>query len=181
MKKLIAILAVVCCGFMLVGCNNNNDDDDTSSLCTDGWYEKELTYEGNTLTCYFYYSSNGSYSGIELKDGLTIGKGLNVVLTTSSSSAVVGTLTNAKFAFKTFAENDKIDDSGKNIVVSPTTWQAAVIASMLLENKKQRITQSSTPICVRKTDNTYSKITDIEDTSWKKIIAMILIESLLKD
>ena len=179
MKKLsvlFSVLAVLGISLMFAGCSN----DDGEQLFTDQWLEKEISYEDKgTLTAYCYYSSDGSYKGKALKDGVEIKKGLNVVLTSSTSIDGLGSLSNTKFAFKNFEEGEQAESEGKTNLVNPTAWNTLVAASVLLESKNKKMTTSSEPQCIKATDHTYTLITDVENQSWKKILALILIEKLL--
>ena len=194
MKKFVIALSAV---FMMLGTLvfTGCEFDEAFAGPTNKWCEKEIQYgeDGTRLDAYLFYSVGGytptpsilDDSGIDFSE-----TGLYVVIKGSSdkikNNAILSALADDKYAVffwkdgssLSFDANDTETINHKISLFSCSTnmWTTiCVFNPSLTEEPFKKV-----PDFLRKGSG-YKKITDTKAISWKKIMAQILIDELLKE
>lgn len=188
--KILSAAALILCTLTLLGCR---DLKEAFSAPKDTWFRRTVEYtnkNGDKTDLYVYmcYSDTG-YSADDLSsDALAKMKsGLTVVVTAKTevdTNPVISGLTRGKYIIKNFSDttSTELDDSdddtnstGKQTFKMSTAkwnWMYNLIA---LDKQNGTIT----PL---RDDANYSEVTeiaDLENFSWKKIMASYLLDNLL--
>lgn len=192
MNKIFGFAAVLLCGLFFAGCSEEDSkvlDDLTGP--SDTWCTMPVTYASEngsartTLNVSFYYASkevkpNGSLTG--LRSNISIPQGsISVLVTLDSEGAnsLLTTLTKTQYLFKSFGSvNDLTSASGTSYSYSNMKlfWKA-----IYLKNREALSKDQSTAIPAqlqKSTQYTYSSVSDLENFSWKRLLATYLLNSL---
>lgn len=192
MNKIFGFAAVLLCGLFFAGCSEEDSkvlDDLTGP--SDTWCTMPVTYalengsSSTTLNVSFYYASkevkpNGSLTGLRSDIG-SIPKGSISVLVTlgSGTNSLLTTLTDTKYLFKSFGSVGELTSaSGTSYEYSNMKlfWKA-----IYLKNREALSKDQSTAIPAhlqKSTQSTYSSVSDLENFSWKRLLAAYLLNSL---
>lgn len=185
MKKYVKIFAaavVLLCGMIISGCK---DLKDAFTAPKDTWFMRQITYAnkaGNetTLNVYLCYTENGFVT----ETNVQIEPGLNVVVVGSTEvNSVINGLTDDKYIIKNFSNSTKTtisnstDDDASDtktysfkMSASKWTWMYNLID---LEPRGKNIAPFNK-------EHPYTKLDNLQNISWKKIMASYLLDSLLE-
>lgn len=194
MNKFFGFAAVLLCGLFFAGCSEDDSkvlDDLTGP--SDTWCTMPVTYAASengssstTLNVSFYYASkevkpNKSSTGLRT-DIESIPEGSISVLVTLGSeknNSLLTALTKTQYLFKSFGSvNDLTSASGTFYSYSNMKlfWKA-----IYLKNREALSKDQSTVIPAqlqKSTQYTYSSVSDLENFSWKRLLAAYLLNSL---
>ena len=192
MNKILGFAAVLLCGLFFAGCSEEDSkvlDDLTGP--SDTWCTMPVTYasengsSSTTLSVSFYYASkevnpNGSLSGLRSDIG-SIPKGSISVLVTlgSGTNSLLTVLTKTQYLFKSFGSVKELtSESGTSYEYSNMKlfWKAIYLKNYDELSKDQ---STSIPAQLQKsTQYTYSSVSNLENFSWKRLLAAYLLNSL---
>lgn len=192
MNKILGFAAVLLCGLFFAGCSEEDSkvlDDLTGP--SDTWCTMPVTYasengsSSTTLSVSFYYASkevnpNGSLSGLRSDIG-SIPKGSISVLVTlgSGTNSLLTALTKTQYLFKSFGSVKELtSESGTSYEYSNMKlfWKAIYLKNYDELSKDQ---STSIPAQLQKsTQYTYSSVSNLENFSWKRLLAAYLLNSL---
>lgn len=171
---------------------------------TDEWLETDVSYsyKGNDLNCecYMIYTKEG-YTNSKLKNDLVPvlkEEGLTMVIIPEAESDnellndVFGDVMDKKYIIKTWKLGDKISwnqnaeaadddvesENDKGFKMSQGKWNL-LHASLKFGAGMELEEDASLPSCLKST-STWTPLTDLKNFSWKKLLAGILIDSLLE-
>lgn len=193
MNKIFGFAAVLLCGLFFAGCSEEDSkvlDDLTGPA--DTWCTMPVTYAASengsastTVNVSFYYASkevkpNGSLTGLR-SDIESIPEGSISVLVTlgSGTNSLLTALTDTKYLFKSFGSVSELTSaSGTSYEYSNMKlfWKA-----IYLKNREALSKDQSTGIPAqlqKSTQSTYSSVSDLENFSWKRLLAAYLLNSL---
>lgn len=193
MNKIFGFVAVLLCGLFFAGCSEEDSkvlDDLTGP--SDTWCTMPVTYAASengssstTLNVSFYYASkevkpNNLSTGLRSDIG-SIPKGSISVLVTlgSGTNSLLTALTKTQYLFKSFGSvNELTSASGTSYSYSDMKlfWKA-----IYLKNREALSKDQSTGIPAqlqKSTQYTYSSVSDLENFSWKRLLAAYLLNSL---
>lgn len=193
MNKIFGFVAVLLCGLFFAGCSEEDSkvlDDLTGP--SDTWCTMPVTYAASengssstTLNVSFYYASkevkpNNLSTGLRSDIG-SIPKGSISVLVTlgSGTNSLLTALTKTQYLFKSFGSvNELTSASGTSYSYSDMKlfWKA-----IYLKNREALSKDQSTAIPAqlqKSTQYTYSSVSDLENFSWKRLLAAYLLNSL---
>lgn len=193
MNKIFGFAAVLLCGLFFAGCSEEDSkvlDDLTGP--SDTWCTMPVTYAASengssstTLNVSFYYASkevkpNDSLTGLR-SDIESIPKGSISVLVTlgSGTNSLLTALTKTQYLFKSFGSVGELtSESGTSYSYSDMKlfWKA-----IYLKNREALSKDQSTAIPAqlqKSTQYTYSSVSDLENFSWKRLLAAYLLNSL---
>lgn len=193
MNKIFGFSAVLLCGLFFAGCSEEDSkvlDDLTGP--SDTWCTMPVTYasengsSSTTLNVSFYYASkevkpNDSLSGLR-SDIESIPEGSISVLVTLGSgknNSLLTTLTKTQYLFKSFGSVKELTSaSGISYEYSDMKlfWKA-----IYLKNYDELSKDQSTGIPAqlqKSTQSTYSSVSDLENFSWKRLLAAYLLNRL---
>lgn len=193
MNKIFGFAAVLLCGLFFAGCSEEDSkvlDDLTGP--SDTWCTMPVTYAASengssstTLNVSFYYASkevkpNNLSSGLRT-DIESIPEGSISVLVTlgSGTNSLLTALTKTQYLFKSFGSvNELTSASGTSYSYSDMKlfWKA-----IYLKNREALSKDQSTAIPAqlqKSTQYTYSSVSDLENFSWKRLLAAYLLNSL---
>lgn len=193
MNKIFGFAAVLLCGLFFAGCSEEDSkvlDDLTGP--SDTWCTMPVTYAASengssstTLNVSFYYASkevkpNDSLTGLRSDIG-SIPKGSISVLVTlgSGTNSLLTALTKTQYLFKSFGSVGELtSESGTSYSYSDMKlfWKA-----IYLKNREALSKDQSTAIPAqlqKSTQYTYSSVSDLENFSWKRLLAAYLLNSL---
>lgn len=193
MNKIFGFAAVLLCGLFFAGCSEEDSkvlDDLTGP--SDTWCTMPVTYAASengtsstTLNVSFYYASkevkpNGSLTGLR-SDIESIPEGSISVLVTlgSGTNSLLTTLTKTQYLFKSFGSVKELtSESGTSYEYSNMKlfWKAIYLKNYDELSKNQ---STGIPAQLQKsTHSTYSSVSDLENFSWKRLLAAYLLNSL---
>lgn len=193
MNKIFGFVAVLLCGLFFAGCSEEDSkvlDDLTGP--SDTWCTMPVTYAASengssstTLNVSFYYASkevkpNNLSTGLRSDIG-SIPKGSISVLVTlgSGTNSLLTALTKTQYLFKSFGSvNELTSASGTSYSYSDMKlfWKAIYLKNREALSKDQ---STSIPKHLQKsTQYTYSSVSDLENFSWKRLLAAYLLNSL---
>lgn len=193
MNKFFGFAAVLLCGLFFAGCSEEDSkvfDDLTGP--SDTWCTMPVTYAASengssstTLNVSFYYASkevkpNKSSTGLRT-DIESIPEGSISVLVTlgSGTNSLLTALTKTQYLFKSFGSvNDLTSASGTSYSYSNMQlfWKAIYLKNREALRKNQ---STAIPAQLQKsTQYTYSSVSDLENFSWKRLLAAYLLNSL---
>ena len=192
MNKILGFAAVLLCGLFFAGCSEEDSkvlDDLTGP--SDTWctmpvpYASENGSSSTTLNVSFYYASkevkpNGSLTGLR-SDIESIPEGSISVLVTlgSGTNSLLTALTKTQYLFKSFGSVSELTSaSGTSYEYSNMQlfWKAIYLKNREALSKDQ---STSIPAHLQKsTQVTYSSVSDLENFSWKRLLAAYLLNSL---
>lgn len=193
MNKIFGFAAVLICGLFFAGCSEEDSkvlDDLTGP--SDTWCTMPVTYAASengssstTLNVSFYYASkevkpNKSSTGLRT-DIESIPEGSISVLVTlgSGTNSLLTALTKTQYLFKSFGSVGELtSESGTSYSYSNMKlfWKA-----IYLKNREALRKDQSTAIPAqlqKSTQYTYSSVSDLENFSWKRLLAAYLLDSL---
>ena len=192
MNKIFGFAAVLLCGLFFAGCSEEDSkvlDDLTGP--SDTWCTRPVTYasengtSSTTLNVSFYYASkevkpNGLSTGLRT-DIESIPKGSISVLVTlgSGTNSLLTALTKTQYLFKSFGSVKELtSEFGTSYEYSNMKlfWKA-----IYLKNYDELSKDQSTGIpkhLQKSTQSTYSSVSDLENFSWKRLLAAYLLNSL---
>lgn len=191
MNKIFGFAAVLICGLFFAGCSEEDSkvlDDLTGPA--DTWCTMPVTYAASengsastTVNVSFYYASkevkpNGSLTGLR-SDIESIPKGSISVLVTlgSGTNSLLTALTDTKYLFKSFGSVSELTSaSGTSYEYSDMKlfWKA-----IYLKNREALSKNQSTSIPKHLQKSTQSTcLSDLENFSWKRLLAAYLLNSL---
>ena len=192
MNKIFGFAAVLLCGLFFAGCSEEDSkvlDDLTGPA--DTWCTMPVTYasengtSSTTLNVSFYYASkevkpNGLSTGLRT-DIESIPKGSISVLVTlgSGTNSLLTALTKTQYLFKSFGSVKELtSEFGTSYEYSNMKlfWKA-----IYLKNYDELSKDQSTGIpkhLQKSTQSTYSSVSDLENFSWKRLLAAYLLNSL---
>ena len=192
MNKIFGFAAVLLCGLFFAGCSEEDSkvlDDLTGP--SDTWCTMPVTYasengtSSTTLNVSFYYASkevkpNGSLTGLRSDIGSIPEGSISVLVTLGSgTNSLLTTLTDTKYLFKSFGSVKELTSaSGTSYEYSNMKlfWKA-----IYLKNYDELSKDQSTGIPAqlqKSTQSTYSSVSDLENFSWKRLLAAYLLNSL---
>ena len=192
MNKIFGFAAVLLCGLFFAGCSEEDSkvlDDLTGPSYT--WctmpvpYASENGSSSTTLNVSFYYASkevkpNDSSTGLR-SDIESIPEGSISVLVTlgSGTNSLLTALTKTQYLFKSFGSVSELTSaSGTSYEYSNMQlfWKAIYLKNREALSKDQ---STSIPAHLQKsTQVTYSSVSDLENFSWKRLLAAYLLNSL---
>lgn len=192
MNKIFGFAAVLICGLFFAGCSEEDSkvlDDLTGP--SDTWCTMPVTYASEngsastTLNVSFYYASkevkpNGLSTGLRT-DIESIPKGSISVLVTlgSGTNSLLTALTKTQYLFKSFGSVKELtSESGTSYEYSNMKlfWKAIYLKNHDELSKDQN---KGIPAQLQKsTQSTYSSVSDLENFSWKRLLAAYLLNSL---
>lgn len=193
MNRIFGFAAVLLCGLFFAGCSEEDSkvlDDLTGP--SDTWCTMPVTYAASengssstTLNVSFYYASK-EVKPNRLSTGLrtdieSIPEGSISVLVTlgSGTNSLLTALTKTQYLFKSFGSvNDLTSASGTSYSYSNMQlfWKA-----IYLKNREALRKNQSTVIPAqlqKSTQYTYSSVSDLENFSWKRLLAAYLLNRL---
>lgn len=193
MNKIFGFSAVLLCGLFFAGCSEEDSkvlDDLTGP--SDTWCTMPVTYASEngsastTLNVSFYYASkevkpNGLSTGLR-SDIKSIPEGSISVLVTLGSggtNSLLTTLAKTQYLFKSFGSvNDLTSESNTPYEYSNMKlfWKA-----IYLKNRDELSKDQNTRIPAqlkKSTQSTYSSVSDLENFSWKRLLATYLLNNL---
>lgn len=191
MNKIFGFAVVLLCGLFFAGCSEEDSkvlDDLTGP--SDTWCTMPVTYASEngspstTLNVSFYYASkevkpNNLSSGLRSDIG-SIPKGSISVLVTLGSeknNSLLTALTKTQYLFKSFGSVGELTSaSGTSYSYSNMQlfWKA-----IYLKNREALSKDQSTSIPVHLQQSTQSTcLSDLENFSWKRLLAAYLLNSL---
>lgn len=194
MNKIFGFAAVLLCGLFFAGCSEEDSkvlDDLTEP--SDTWCTMPVTYatsengsSSTTLNVSFYYASkevkpNKFSTGLRT-DIESIPEGSISVLVTLDSggtNSLLTALTKTQYLFKSFGSVKELTSaSGTSYEYSDMKlfWKA-----IYLKNREALRKDQSTAIPAhlqKSTQVTYSSVSDLENFSWKRLLAAYLLNSL---
>lgn len=193
MNKIFGFVAVLLCGLFFAGCSEEDSkvlDDLTGP--SDTWCTMPVTYAASengssstTLNVSFYYASkevnpNGSLTGLRSDIGSIPEGSISVLVTLGSgTNSLLTTLTKNQYLFKSFGSvNDLTSASGTSYSYSNMQlfWKAIYLKNREALRKNQ---STGIPAQLQKsTQYTYSSVSDLENFSWKRLLAVYLLNSL---
>lgn len=194
MNKIFGFAAVLLCGLFFAGCSEEDSkvlDDLTGPA--DTWCTMPVTYAASengssstTLNVSFYYASkevkqNGSLTGLRTNIESIPEGSISVLVTLDSggTNSLLTTLTKTQYLFKSFGSvNDLTSESGISYSYSDMKlfWKAIYLKNREALSKAQ---STSIPAQLQKsTQYTYSSVSDLENFSWKRLLAAYLLNSL---
>lgn len=193
MNKIFGFAAVLLCGLFFAGCSEEDSkvlDDLTGP--SDTWCTMPVTYAASengssstTLNVSFYYASkevnpNGSLTGLRSDIGSIPEGSISVLVTLGSgTNSLLTTLTKNQYLFKSFGSvNDLTSASGTSYSYSNMQlfWKAIYLKNREALRKNQ---STGIPAQLQKsTQYTYSSVSDLENFSWKRLLAVYLLNSL---
>lgn len=195
MNKIFGFVAVLLCGLFFAGCSEEDSkvlDDLTEP--SDTWCTMPVTYAASengssstTLNVSFYYASkevkpNDSLSGLRTDIGSIPEGSISVLVTLGyGTNSLLTALTKTQYLFKSFGSvNDLTSASGTSYSYSDMKlfWKA-----IYLKNREALSKDQSTGIPAhlqKSTQSTYSSVSDfdLENFSWKRLLAAYLLNSL---
>ena len=193
MNKIFGLAAVLLCGLFFAGCSEEDSkvlDDLTGP--SDTWCTMPVTYAASengtsstTLNVSFYYASkevkpNGSLTGLRSDIGSIPEGSISVLVTLGSgTNSLLTALTKTQYLFKSFGSvNELTSASGTYYEYSDMKllWKA-----IYLKNREALSKDQSTAIPAqlqKSTQYTYSCVYDLENFSWKRLLAAYLLNSL---
>lgn len=193
MNKFFGFAAVLLCGLFFAGCSEEDSkvlDDLTGP--SDTWCTMPVTYAASengssstTLNVSFYYASkevnpNGSLTGLRSDIGSIPEGSISVLVTLGSgTNSLLTALTKTQYLFKSFGSvNELTSASGTSYSYSDMKlfWKA-----IYLKNREALRKDQSTVIPAqlqKSTQYTYSSVSDLENFSWKRLLAAYLLNSL---
>lgn len=193
MNKIFGFSAVLLCGLFFAGCSEEDSkvlDDLTGP--SDTWCTMPVTYASEngsastTLNVSFYYASkevkpNTSSTGLRTNIESIPEGSISVLVTLGSggTNSLLTTLTDTKYLFKSFGSvNDLTSESGTSYSYSNMQlfWKA-----IYLKNRETLSKDQSTAIPAhlqKSTQSTYSSVSNLENFSWKRLLAAYLLNSL---
>lgn len=192
MNKFFGFAAVLLCGLFFAGCSEEDSkvlDDLTGP--SDTWCTMPVTYalengsSSTTLNVSFYYASkevkpNGSLTGLRSDIGSIPEGSISVLVTLGSgTNSLLTALTKTQYLFKSFGSVGELTSaSGTSYSYSNMQlfWKA-----IYLKNREALSKNKSTSIpkhLQKSTQYTYSSVSDLENFSWKRLLAAYLLNSL---
>lgn len=192
MNKIFGFAAVLLCGVFFAGCSEEDSkvlDDLTGP--SDTWCTMPVTYalengsSSTTLNVSFYYASkevktNGSLTGLRSDIGSIPEGSISVLVTLGSgTNSLLTALTKTQYLFKSFGSVGELTSaSGTSYSYSNMQlfWKA-----IYLKNREALSKDQSTAIPAhlqKSTQSTYSSVSDLENFSWKRLLAAYLLNSL---
>ncbi|MDY3708602.1 MAG: hypothetical protein SO037_08535 [Treponema berlinense] len=193
MNKIFGFAAVLLCGLFFAGCSEEDSkvlDDLTGP--SDTWCTRPVTYASEngsastTVNVSFYYASkevkpNGSLTGLRSdiesipKDSISV----LVTLGSGGTNSLLTTLTKTQYLFKSFGSVKELtSESGTSYEYSNMKlfWKAIYLKNHDELSKDQN---KGIPAQLQKsTQSTYSSVSDLENFSWKRLLAAYLLNSL---
>lgn len=193
MNKIFGFAAVLLCGLFFAGCSEEDSkvlDDLTGP--SDTWCTMPVTYAASengssstTLNVSFYYASkevkpNGSLTGLRSDIGSIPEGSISVLVTLGSgTNSLLTTLTKTQYLFKSFGSVGELtSESGTSYEYSNMKlfWKAIYFKNREALSKDQ---STAIPAQLQKsTQYTYSSVSDLENFSWKRLLAAYLLNSL---
>lgn len=193
MNKIFGFAAVLICGLFFAGCSEEDSkvlDDLTGP--SDTWCTMPVTYASEngsastTLNVSFYYASkevkpNGLSTGLRTDIGSIPEGSISVLVTLDSgkSNSLLTTLTKTQYLFKSFGSVSELTSaSGTSYEYSNMKlfWKAIYLKNHDELSKDQN---KGIPAQLQKsTQSTYSSVSDLENFSWKRLLAAYLLNSL---
>lgn len=195
MNKIFGFAAVLLCGLFFAGCSEEDSkvlDDLTGP--SDTWCTMPVTYAASengssstTLNVSFYYASkevkpNKFSTGLRSDIGSIPEGSISVLVTLGSgTNPLLTALTKTQYLFKSFGSvNDLTSASGTSYEYSDMKlfWKAIYLKNYDELSKDQ---STSIPAQLQKsTQSTYSSVSDfdLENFSWKRLLAAYLLNSL---
>lgn len=193
MNKIFGFVAVLLCGLFFAGCSEEDSkvlDDLTGP--SDTWCTMPVTYvasengsSSTTLNVSFYYASkevkpNNSSTGLRSDIGSIPEGSISVLVTLGSgTNSLLTALTKTQYLFKSFGSvNELTSASGTSYSYSDMKlfWKAIYLKNREALSKDQ---STSIPKHLQKsTQYTYSSVSDLENFSWKRLLAAYLLNSL---
>lgn len=193
MNKIFGFVAVLLCGLFFAGCSEEDSkvlDDLTGP--SDTWCTMPVTYAASengssstTLNVSFYYASkevkpNNLSTGLRSDIGSIPEGSISVLVTLGSgTNSLLTALTKTQYLFKSFGSvNELTSASGTSYSYSDMKlfWKA-----IYLKNREALRKDQSTVIPAqlqKSTQYTYSSVSDLENFSWKRLLAAYLLNSL---
>lgn len=193
MNKIFGFAAVLLCGLFFAGCSEEDSkvlDDLTGP--SDTWCTMPVTYAASengssstTLNVSFYYASkevkpNNLSTGLRSDIGSIPEGSISVLVTLGSgTNSLLTALTKTQYLFKSFGSvNELTSASGTSYSYSDMKlfWKA-----IYLKNREALRKDQSTVIPAqlqKSTQYTYSSVSDLENFSWKRLLAAYLLNSL---
>lgn len=190
MNKIFGFAAVLFCGLFFAGCSEEDSkvlDDLTGPA--DTWCTMPVTYasengtSSTTLNVSFYYASkevkpNGSLTGLRSDIGSIPEGSISVLVTLGSgTNSLLTALTKTQYLFKSFGSVKELtSESGTSYEYSNMKlfWKAIYFKNYDELSKNQ---STSIPKHLQES-NTYSSVSDLENFSWKRLLAAYLLNSL---
>lgn len=192
MNKILGFAAVLLCGLFFAGCSEEDSkvlDDLTGP--SDTWctmpvpYASENGSSSTVLNVSFYYASkevkpNGSLTGLR-SDIESIPEGSISVLVTlgSGTNSLLTALTKTQYLFKSFGSVSELTSASETSYSYSNMqlfWKAIYLKNREALSKDQ---STSIPAHLQKsTQVTYSSVSDLENFSWKRLLAAYLLNSL---
>lgn len=193
MNKIFGFAAVLLCGLFFAGCSEEDSkvlDDLTGPA--DTWCTMPVTYasengtSSTTLNVSFYYASkevkpNGSLTGLRSDIGSIPEGSISVLVTLDSgkNNSLLTTLTKTQYLFKSFGSVKELtSESGTSNEYSNMKlfWKAIYLKNYDELSKDQN---KGIPAQLQKsTQSTYSSVSDLENFSWKRLLAAYLLNGL---
>ena len=190
MNKIFGFAAVLLCGLFFAGCSEEDSkvlDDLTGP--SDTWCTMPVTYASEngsastTLNVSFYYASKevkpstGLRSDIESipKDSISV----LVTLDSGGTNSLLTTLAKTQYLFKSFGSvNDLTSESNTPYEYSNMKlfWKA-----IYLKNRDELSKDQNKAIPAQLQSSTqpaYSSVSDLENFSWKRLLATYLLNNL---
>lgn len=192
MNKIFGFAAVLLCGLFFAGCSEEDSkvlDDLTGPA--DTWCTMPVTYAASengtsstTLNVSFYYASkevkpNGSLTGLRSDIGSIPEGSISVLVTLGSekNNSLLTALTKTQYLFKSFGSVKELtSESGTSYEYSNMKlfWKAIYFKNYDELSKNQ---STSIPKHLQES-NTYSSVSDLENFSWKRLLAAYLLNNL---
>lgn len=193
MNKIFGFAAVLLCGLFFAGCSEEDSkvlEDLTGPA--DTWCTMPVTYasengtSSTTLNVSFYYASkevkpNGSLTGLRSDIGSIPEGSISVLVTLDSgkNNSLLTTLTKTQYLFKSFGSVKELtSESGTSNEYSNMKlfWKAIYLKNYDELSKDQN---KGIPAQLQKsTQSTYSSVSDLENFSWKRLLAAYLLNGL---
>ena len=194
MNKIFGFVAVLLCGLFFAGCSEEDSkvlDDLTGP--SDTWCTMPVTYvsengtSSTTLNVSFYYASkevkpNKSLTGLRSDIESIPEDSISVLVTLGSgTNSLLTALTKTQYLFKSFGSvNELTSESGTSYEYSNMKlfWKAIYLKNREALSKNQ---STSIPAQLQKsTQSTYSSVSDfdLENFSWKRLLAAYLLNNL---
>lgn len=191
MNKIFGFSAVLICGLFFAGCSEEDSkvlDDLTGP--SDTWCTMPVPYatsengsSSTTLNVSFYYASkevkpNGSSTGLRSDIGSIPEGSISVLVTLGSgTNSLLTALTKTQYLFKSFGSVSELTSaSGTSYEYSNMKlfWKA-----IYLKNYDELSKDQSTGIPAQLQKSTQSTcLSDLENFSWKRLLAAYLLNSL---
>ncbi len=191
MNKIFGFAAVLLCGLFFAGCSEEDSkvlDDLTGP--SDTWCTMPVTYASEngsastTLNVSFYYASkevkpNNSSTGLRSDIGSIPEDSISVLVTLGSgkNNSLLTALTKTQYLFKSFGSVKELtSESGTSYEYSNMKlfWKAIYLKNYDELSKDQR---TGIPAQLQKSTQS-TCLSDLENFSWKRLLAAYLLNSL---